>query len=443
MQAEGTTTRDWGGSEEMPTSIAVVGGGAKAAAIAVRARCIQLANQKRKASAPLPAPPTITVFEQKSIGADWSGAAGYTDGSQRLCTAIERDLGFPYTSKDSSIDELVLKHFSWHAFLQSERKYQRWVDEGRKPPTHHQFAAYLKWAISNSGCTVVLGEVRAIQAHQGKWRIKLRKKNERRSHLYSTIFDGLVITGPGPANRISRRGAPKNFFTGQDFWSRLSEVKHCLEKLDQEAEIAIIGAGGTAAAILAWLMRNGQRDRIIRLVADQAAFFTRGDSVFENSLFNDDIAWSELSPETRIAFTTRLNRGVVWQSVMSQLEEATALRFVEGFARSITFKKDISILVESPAKRKFHLIPGMVIDASGFDATWFSKMIEPNRFPKLPPRELRKWISSRVDRSLRIEEPKLALPNIHVPGLADLQGPGFGSLMSLGGMAQRVLMSYE
>ncbi|WP_334178653.1 SidA/IucD/PvdA family monooxygenase [Pseudoxanthomonas sp.] len=429
----------------MPVKIAIIGGGAKAAAIAARSHCIELAR-KEKGSKSIPPAPEITIFEQRAIGSGWTGAAGYTDGAQRLCTAIERDLGFPYTSKHPKLDELMLKHFSWHSFRQSEKTYQRWIDEGRKPPRHSLFSRYLKWATTASECDVVIAEVKGCKAHEGKWRIKIQGKEDSRGRFYREEFDGLVITGPGPANRITRTGSPRNFFTGQDFWSRLGEVRRCLKQLakDTEAEIAIIGAGGTAAAILAWLIRNGQQDRIIRLVADQPAFFTRGDSVFENSLFNDDTAWGDLSNETRIAFTTRLNRGVVWQSVMSQLEEATGLRFVEGMAKSVSFGNTIKVLVEPTAKdkMKFHLQPGMVIDASGFDATWFSRLLEPNNFPEGTPRDLRKWIAERVDASLQISDPALGLPNIHVPGLADLQGPGFGSLMSLGGMAQRVLMGY-
>lgn len=67
--------------------IAVVGGGPKAVALAVKATTLEkLGGPKIK----------VVAFDQKDIGAAWSGAIGYTDGKQRLCTLAERDLGYPY-----------------------------------------------------------------------------------------------------------------------------------------------------------------------------------------------------------------------------------------------------------------------------------------------------------------------------------------------------------
>ncbi|MES2351243.1 MAG: hypothetical protein V4641_27025 [Pseudomonadota bacterium] len=69
--------------------IAVVGGGAKAAALAAKAFALRKANVANI---------HITVFEKTEIGAHWTGKNGYTDGEQRLCTPAERDLGYPYFS---------------------------------------------------------------------------------------------------------------------------------------------------------------------------------------------------------------------------------------------------------------------------------------------------------------------------------------------------------
>lgn len=58
-------------------NIAVVGGGAKAAALAARAHAL-----RKEGVADI----GVTIFEQDEIGANWTGRGGYTDGAQRLCT---------------------------------------------------------------------------------------------------------------------------------------------------------------------------------------------------------------------------------------------------------------------------------------------------------------------------------------------------------------------
>jgi mycobactin lysine-N-oxygenase len=65
--------------------LAVLGGGAKAAALAAKAWCLKEGKI---------ADIEIVIFEQHKVGASWDGEHGYTDGEQRLCTHIERDVGF-------------------------------------------------------------------------------------------------------------------------------------------------------------------------------------------------------------------------------------------------------------------------------------------------------------------------------------------------------------
>lgn len=71
----------------MPKKLAVIGAGAKAAAIAAKADCLN-----RSGLADL----QITLFDKGSAADNWSGLAGFTNGSQLLCTPVERDIGFPY-----------------------------------------------------------------------------------------------------------------------------------------------------------------------------------------------------------------------------------------------------------------------------------------------------------------------------------------------------------
>jgi hypothetical protein len=74
------------GAAEMPKTIAVVGAGPKAAAIATKAWALRSAGIKDV---------DVIVFDPEGPGAAWDGRHGYTDGQQLLCTPPERDLGFP------------------------------------------------------------------------------------------------------------------------------------------------------------------------------------------------------------------------------------------------------------------------------------------------------------------------------------------------------------
>src|ERR1041384_6264890 len=69
-------------------SLAIIAAGAKAGAVMAKARALQLAG--------CPTVPSITVFEKSDVGALWGETDGYSDGNPLICTAPERDIGFPY-----------------------------------------------------------------------------------------------------------------------------------------------------------------------------------------------------------------------------------------------------------------------------------------------------------------------------------------------------------
>ncbi|PHV07438.1 hypothetical protein CSQ96_09545 [Janthinobacterium sp. BJB412] len=57
--------------------VAVVGGGPKAVALAVKAKVLKALKLQDT---------EVVIFEKQSIGAAWEGSDGYSDGEQRLCT---------------------------------------------------------------------------------------------------------------------------------------------------------------------------------------------------------------------------------------------------------------------------------------------------------------------------------------------------------------------
>ncbi|HEL4857914.1 TPA: SidA/IucD/PvdA family monooxygenase [Stenotrophomonas maltophilia] len=424
-------------TEEKPTQInlAVIGAGAKAAAISARAHAAT--EHGRQVD--------VTIFEKTEIGANWTGGAGYTNGNQRLCTQIERDLIFPLNPPTYGIDTSALESHSWNSFLYQRCEYQKWVDSGRLPPTHKEFAEYLSWSIKKSKAAIVNGEATKFSESGGKWKIKYKPRGSTSHRTHPTMFDGIVITGPGPARRIPRTGAPVNSYDGHSFWLKENQkhIEKTLKKLRVDDQILIIGAGGTSAAILAWLIKNGQQDRTIIMLADQPAFFTRGNSVFENRLFNDDNTWKTLPEDAREKFVSRLNRGVVWDAVMEQVSQANSLLFHYGRAERIRYKgNSISVKVHSGFTKSVTLSPAILIDASGFDPFWFMKMFEDLSPALRKDTKFHKKLSSEIGSRLSFTDSHWKLPPLHAPMLASAEGPGFSNLMSLGSLADRILGHY-
>jgi mycobactin lysine-N-oxygenase len=433
--------------------IAVIGGGPKAAAIAAKAWVLQ---QQNKADV------RVTIFEPLEIGAFWSGKGGYTDGEQRLCTIAERDLGFPYNATfDRDVHERMASEFSWATFLHArptdyESDYGTWVDSGRKPPLHRHFADYLQWTVAKAGSRVIAQRVTRLTAEKNRWRVSAKGPSGSAT-TFAQRFDAVVVSGPGPARSDIKidnpSGAPvfQKIFNGQDFWQRLQDVRAGLQKAINEVEfsgsgIAIVGAGGTAAAILAWLIDNGAGKLPIEIVASQASLHTRVDSVFENRLFSDDEQWATLSSQSRRAFFDRLNRGVVWATVIDRVSSARDLKMVDGRAQGILVSSsgEVTLAVRRGDGKPVTLQPAMLIDCSGFDPWWFLSLLSglPTVQPQNRKRQRDRW-QEKMGVSLQLQgRPWGQLPPLHAPMLASELGPGFGSLMVLGAMADRVLAPY-
>lgn len=415
--------------------LAVIGGGAKAAAIAAKAYALREAG--------IGTPVNVTIFEKEEVGANWTGKSGYTDGTQRLCTPAFRDVGFPYASKGGAeVDALMHAEFSWASYeLSMQGEYSKWVDHGAKPPMHHEFASYLAWVVRRSGARLDIAEVTRLRPEGGRWLVEGRKDRKRTTSPIA--FDGVVVSSPGPARSLPMKGKSARRFDGQDFWLRLKEIPELMRGADPMDGIAIIGAGGTAAAILAWLCRHGFKDYRIYMVARQAALYTRGDSVFENRLFSDENAWSTLSLESRRQFFNRLNRGVVWGTVMQEVASATALKFYDGSGSAVRVRRNGSLEVDirQGDGETVTLRPTLLIDASGFNNWWFLDLVEGLDAAKRVDGKFLDSLRDRMGPDLSFSRP-WRFPRLHAPTHSSVLGPGYGSLMSLGSMADLVLGTY-
>jgi len=435
---------------DLPTKrIAVIGGGPKAVALAVKAKVLaDLGIQRTE----------VVIFEKQTIGAAWTGDIGYSDGEQRLCTLAERDLGFPYNSlnfgeKNTDVNLCMLK-YSWQRFLVSrELKYSSWVDSGRKPPKHSEFAEYLKWALQEANNIPTIGRVDQVKVVQEKWVVEYSDKLGS-ACVYPEPFDGIVMTGPGPAKCLSVKDKQGNLtecsriFNGEDFWRRSDDLKKLIDTIGSEADdlfdsdILIIGGGGTAAATLAWLLSHGCMKHSIQVVASRAVLHTRVDSLFENRLFSDEDTWKTLSKESQDDLFNRLNRGVVWATVIDKISAAENLEIKDGKVTSVEVAKDgghehIAVTVVQGNGSKIVITPNIMIDATGFDPLWFKSLL-----PDWPENVIPAQIESLLGPELQYLSP-WKLPLLHLPMFSKRVGPGFASLMVLGSMADHILFAYN
>lgn len=432
----------------MTKSLALIGGGPKAVAIAAKAKVLRTQGREEV---------KVTIFEKTSIGANWAGMTGYTDGIQRLCTPAERDLGFPYDTGlyDRGIAERMFAEFSWGAFLVADAGaapfkggLSDWINRGRLPPTHAEFARYLQWAQARSESSLNIGEVTEVKPRRDNDSWNVHYTNAAGRSQRTGPFDGVVFTGPGPSQaRLTSHLTDPRVVDGAAFW--INPETFAARANGTDDPVVIIGAGGTAAAIAAWFVKK-EPQRTLIILGDQAALFTRSDSFFESQMFNDEDIWERLDQAVRDEFTRRLNRGVVWATVSDELARSTKVRLEPGRASKVIIDPnpphDIDVdYVNGAGTQTAHA--SLVIDASGFDAWWFRRLLPQTLLEKMEGVDddatsgLRKGlIAGMKDDFTLLHEPA---GRLHAPMLSQSIGPGFSTLMVLGAMSERILKPYS
>ena len=413
----------------MAKRIAVVGGGPKAAAICTKASALRDLGVSA---------PEVVVFEKSAIGGAWRGDEGYTDGVSRLCTPILRDLGFPYASSGLGVKvaQRMLAEFSWPAFLtrQGGQAYARWINQGGPRPTHRHFAEYLGWSVKKSNADVRVGTVSGLAYASGRWTVRTEAEET------FSDFDGVVITGSGPPFP-PLPGYTGRVFDGLDFWSRTDQIRAFIEQ-DPEAGVVIIGAGGTAAAVASWFIRQKIDRTPIRIVGREATLFTRSAGYFEDRFFGDDDAWTALDGATRQKLLERLTRGVVRQDVIELLGEADDLLYTPGNAIGFITHTGETMLRLKRADDSFDDLAGAVfVDCRGFSSWWFPSLFDQADPAREVLRSQRPDLEEGIGEDLALTAP-FPHPNLHVPMNAALVGPAAGNLMALGWMADRILKPY-
>ncbi|HVQ98487.1 MAG TPA: NADPH-dependent L-lysine N(6)-monooxygenase MbtG [Mycobacterium sp.] len=409
------------------TTLAVLGAGAKAVAVAAKAAALRDMG--------VDAPDVIAV-ERIAVAANWQASGGWTDGAQRLGTSPEKDVGFPYRSalvprRNAELDERMTR-YSWQSYLIATASFAEWIDRGRPAPTHRRWGQYLRWVADQVGMSVVAGEVEqlALDGDRGdRWSLH--------THESTVHADALMITGPGQAERSLLPGNPRVLSIAQ-FWHRAAAH----DRITAE-RVAVIGGGESAASMLNELFRH--RVSTITVISPQVTLFTRGESFFENALFSDPSDWGALTLAERRDALLRTDRGVFSASVQGALLADDRIRHLRGrVAHAVARDEQIRLtLSTNRGSENLETVHGfdLVIDGSGADPLWFLTLFSQDVLDLLelglggPLTGERLQEAIGYDLAVTDVAPKLFLPNL--AGLT--QGPGFPNLSCLGLLSDRVL----
>ncbi|EID10250.1 NADPH-dependent L-lysine N(6)-monooxygenase MbtG [Mycolicibacterium phlei] len=412
----------------MNHTLAIIGAGAKAVAVAAKAAVLRDMGVDA---------PDVVAVEKICVGANWQADGGWTDGAHRLGTSPEKDVGFPYRSslvprRNAELDERMTR-LSWQQYLIATGQFAEWIDRGRPAPTHRRWSQYLNWVADNVDMNVVVGEAQQISVDTTgdapRWSVHTPER--------TVTADGLMITGPGQAERSILPGNPRVLSIAQ-FWHRAAQ-----HELISAERVAVIGGGETAASMLNELFRH--RVSTITVISPQVTLFTRGESFFENSLFSNPTGWTGLTLAERRDAMQRTDRGVFSARVQESLLADDRIRHLRGrvahaVARDGRIRLTLSTNQGGECLETVHPFD-LVIDGSGADALWFLPLfaqdaldvIELGLGVPLTGAALEEAIGD--DLAVTGVWPKLFLPNL--AGLN--QGPGFPNLSCLGLLSDRVL----
>ncbi|CRZ13599.1 NADPH-dependent L-lysine N(6)-monooxygenase MbtG [Mycolicibacterium neworleansense] len=416
-------------------TLAIIGAGPKAIAVAAKAAELRAMG--------VPAP-DVVVVERAGVAANWQAVGGWTDGNHRLGTGPEKDVGFPYRSslvprRNAELDERMTRH-SWQAYLIATGGFAEWVDRGRPAPTHKRWSQYLGWVADDIGMNVVSGEVERISVDADTGGAG-NSTDGRRWVLHTAetavSADGLMVTGPGQAERSVLPGNPRVMSIAQ-FWHQAG--KH---ELITAERVAVIGGGETAASMLNELFRH--RVSTITVISPTVTLFTRGEGFFENTLFSDPTGWTGLTLAERRDALARTDRGVFSARVQDALLADDRIRHLRGrvahaVARDERIRLTLSTNTGGEAVETVHGFD-LVIDGSGADALWFAPLFSQDALDLL---ELglggplsSDALQEHIGHDLALTD---VFPKLFLPGLAGLtQGPGFPNLSCLGLLSDRVL----
>ena len=217
--------------------------------------------------------------------------------------------------------------------------------------------------------------------------------------------------------------------------------------------MAIVGDGGTSAAVAAFLAQADIDGLAIDVIGSNPFLDSRAPNFFSDRLYGDFENWSELPISVRTEFLSRTQRGRIWSQVIDEIQNYPSLRYHSGRVERAEVRR---LSPEHSYIQSFIQVPGLalsefssdaMVDARGFDNLWFRRILSDDLSLLLTPGGLdfsgtNDWIQGQIDLSICVSVPNFP-PGLHVPMLGARVHPASNNLMALGGMADRVLSRYR
>jgi mycobactin lysine-N-oxygenase len=418
-------------------TLAVVGAGPKGIAVAVKAKVLEEFG--------LPVD-RVVLIERHSVGAHWSGEAGYTNGEMKLGTSPDKDVVFPLETavSDPQLSKKIrqrLMDFTWNSFLVETHRFSDWIDRGRPAPSHALWSCYLKWVSENLGpqVQIVKAEVAQIEINQGQWQLKLQNSTGE----FSMLADRLMLTGPGKTRLDLNNGElPTNAYDLESFWGALKA-----KSFEAKGRLAVVGTGENAASVLLALAKY-RGDLDIDVISPKGFISTRAENFYENQFYSqpDRNRWKNLAIADRIDFIERTDLGVFSTHAMQILNGEEQHGVIPGRMVDLKAEDKKLLLTVEYAGRAQMLEYDHVVLATGFDQLKTIKsFFSPATIKKLsvmlgaPVTQTELTVRIQDDLSVRGITPAL-----HLPMLAGLmQGPGFSNLSCLGRLSDRIVLGSQ
>ncbi len=422
------------------TDLLVVGGGAKAAALAAKIHVINSLGL---------GPIALTIVEKTEWAASWSGRNGMTSGEEPLAIPPIKDVGFPYESAKlfgeagEAIDAGMLP-FTWQRYMMGRGEYARWVNADSPAVQHRDYGRYLAWVLSHAteGVRLIRGRVTEVSLPTpDRWQVEVTETEAASRHSAGA----LVLTGPGIHRDFSHDPEVAERLFHCD--SKRGEFAHIPSA--HESEVAIVGGGESALSCLVFLRDFRPEARIT--VFTPTLPLSRGESFLENRIFSnpDGVAWSALDLQTRRDFVKHCDRGVFDPQTLGTIAGDRGCEWVTGRVIHVGAPADVdgvSVEYDSPAEGVIRSRFDYCVNCTGFDLlAQLRGLFPPEARAEVERQAGPLWegpppVEIPIGRTLELEGMD---PRLYIPGLAGLrQGPGFANLGSLGLLSNRVLMPF-
>jgi hypothetical protein len=437
----------------------------------------------------MPEAPKVLVFDEADRGgAAWVGGIGYSDGTPELCTPVDADVtngagaAIPVSLSDAK-KTLVVRRL-----LEELRRFA-WT--GHSVPTHRAFREYvhdvLKTASGPDVELLLATQVEEVSPAANGWTIVAGGVRH--------AARGVVITGPGRHRRpiAGTASVTKRVTDAREYWrptrrARVTLAESWLRAAADEGSphVVIAGTGGAAPRSprpVRGVRRSLEEDRARRRRRrPQLADHVRSSSCRPAHARREHLGDAcpsrrrSVGPplgDLRKEANDHLVSGVVFRRVLEGLE-----RWVRPDAPtpvSIDVDPGRVLLLDDGADASWDLpetasplrvvvrrdVGGLVVhgahyfvNAIGFDARWFLEkdgVLKPDGLAEtLKAIDLQEVLDSALAVELHAQlgdgSPPSALGplrHLHLPMFAGgRQPPGFGSLLNLGGLAERIMTRY-